>query len=225
MKPQIKPNHYFNISYDSKERFNSYWHQINEIIKLEPKKVLEIGIGNGFVSKYLKERNLNVITLDIDKKLNPDKIGSVLNIPFTDSSFDVVSSYELLEHLPYESFYKAISEIFRVSKSYSVLSLPDKNRVCRLYIQIHKVVIFKKLLPLPPISVPIHKFDGEHCWEIGEAGCPLSKITKDIQRAGFKIEKTYRIFENPYHRFFILKKMEKGNYDKSSNSKCNHSNL
>lgn len=29
---------------------------------------------------------------------------------------------------------------------------------------------------------------------------PLSKYTKDIQRAGFKIEKTYRVFEYPYHR-------------------------
>ena len=214
MKSQIEPNHYFNVSYDSKERFISYWHQINEIIKLEPEKVLEIGIGNGFVSKYLKERGVNVITLDIDKKLNPDKIGSVLNIPFTDSSFDVVSCYELLEHLPYENFYQAVSEIFRVSKSYSVLSLPDKNRVCRFYIQIHKIVISKKLLPLPRLNAPIHKFDGEHYWEIGKARYPLSKITKDIQRAGFKIEKTYRIFENPYHRFFILRKVEKGNYDR-----------
>jgi len=38
----------------------------------------------------------------------------------------------------------------------------------------------------------MNKFDGEH----------------EIQKAGFKIEKTYRIFENPYHRFFILRKGE-----------------
>ena len=50
-------------------------------------------------------------------------------------------------------------------------------------------------------------FDGEHYWEIGKAGYPLNKIIKDIQKTGFKIEKTYRIFENPYHRFFILKKI------------------
>jgi len=206
MKLQIETSHYFNMFYDSKKRFISYWHQIYEIIKLEPKRVLEIGIGNSFLSKYLKDRNLKVITLDIDEKLNPDKVGSVLNIPFADNSFEVVACYELLEHLPYENFFKAISEIFRVSKSYSVLSLPDKSRFCSLYLQIQKIVIFKKLLGLPRISVPIHKFDGEHYWEIGKAGYPLEKITKDIQRTGFKIEKTYRIFENPEHRFFILRK-------------------
>lgn len=57
----------------------------------------------------------------------------------------------------------------------------------------------------------MNKFNGEHYWEIGKAGYPLSKITKDIEKAGFKIIKTYRIFENPYHRFFVLKKEKQFN--------------
>jgi len=104
MKLQVDPGHYFNKSYDTKERFISYWHQINEIMELNPKKVLEIGVGNGFVSKYLKERGVNVITLDIDERLKPDAVGSVLDIPFSESSFDVVTCYEVLEHLPYENY-------------------------------------------------------------------------------------------------------------------------
>jgi hypothetical protein len=57
----------------------------------------------------------------------------------------------------------------------------------------------------------MNKFNGEHYWEIGKAGYPLSisKNIKDIQRSGFKIERTYRIFEHPYHRFFILKKINR----------------
>lgn len=98
--------------------------------------MLEIGIENGFVSKYLKERKLDIITLDIDKRLNPDVVGNILNIPFADESFDVVVCYELLEHLPYDNFYKAISEIFRVCNSYTLLSLPDINRVYRFDVQI-----------------------------------------------------------------------------------------
>jgi len=208
MKPQVESNHYFNKSYDTKERFISYWHQINEIINLNPKTVLEIGIGNGFVSKYLKERKVNVITLDIDKRLNPDVVGSVLNMPFSDKSFDVVACYEVLEHLPFKNFPKALSEIFRVSKSYAILSLPDASRVYRVYIHIPKIRIFKKLIPLPKLKPSVHKFDGEHYWEIGKVGYPLSKIINEIRKAGFKVEKTYRVFENPYHRFFILRKEE-----------------
>lgn len=53
----------------------------------------------------------------------------------------------------------------------------------------------------------VHKFNGEHYWEIGKFGYPLSRIIKDIKIAGFNIKKTYRIFEVPYHRFFILEKV------------------
>lgn len=214
MKPQVEPNHYFNESYDSKEQFISYWYQIHEIIELNPKRVLEIGIGNGFVSTYLKKRKLNVVTLDIDKRLDPDMVGSVLNVPFPDNSFEVVACYEVLEHTQYENFYKALSEIFRVSKFYAVLSLPDISRTYRLYIQIPKIGVFKKMILLPRLKNPIHKFDDEHYWEIGKKGYPLNRVIKDIKNVGFKIEKTYRIFENIYHRFFILKK-EKWLYEKN----------
>ena len=42
----------------------------------------------------------------------------------------------------------------------------------------------------------MNNFDGEHCREIGKAGYPLSRITKDIEIVGFKSEKTYRVFES-----------------------------
>jgi len=40
IEPQVKPSHYFQRNYDTKERFISYWHQVNEIIELEPNSVL-----------------------------------------------------------------------------------------------------------------------------------------------------------------------------------------
>ena len=170
--------------------------------------MLEIGIGNGFVSKYLKEKGINILTMDIDRRLNPDIVGNITNIPFENRSFDLIACYEILEHLPYEKFYKTISEIFRVSKSYAILSLPDTNRVYRFSVQIPKIGEIKKLIPLPQLRQLLHKFDGQHYWEIGEKGYPLNRITNDIKDAGFKIVKTYRVFENPYHRFFVLKKRE-----------------
>lgn len=160
MNLQVNPNHYFKSTYDTKERFISYWHQINEIILLKPKSILEIGVGNGFVSRYRKDREFKVTTLDIDKRLNPDTVGSVLSIPLPSQSFEVVACFEVLEHLPYENFSLALKEIFRVCNYYAVLSLPDVSRVYHFNVQIPKFGEIKKLIPLPRFNGIVSKFDG-----------------------------------------------------------------
>lgn len=206
MKPQADPNHYFKPSYDTKGRFISYWHQINEVIKLKPNSILEVGIGNGFVANYLKQRGYNIVTLDINPKLNPMVVGSILNLPFCNEAFEVVTCFQVLEHLPYKLFSKAVSEIHRVSRNHAILSLPDITRAYRFLIQIPKIGEFKKLISLTRFNPQKLKIGREHCWEIGMTEFPLRRILKDIKEIGFKVIETYRVFENPYHRFFILKK-------------------
>lgn len=83
--------HFINISNDSKQRFCSFWHQINEIIYTKPKRVLEIGTGSGFVARCLKEKGFDVTTLGISHSLKPHIFGSILEIPFAAESFNVVS--------------------------------------------------------------------------------------------------------------------------------------
>lgn len=206
MNIQVPFEQYFKKSYDTKARFISYWHQIDEIVQINPTTILEIGIGNGFVSDYLKKRGYYIKTIDIDERLNPDYIGNVLNLPFDDSSFQVVSCCEVLEHIPYENFKTALSEIYRVTNNYAIISIPDVTRAYRLDIQIPKIGEITKLIVLPKRKKIIHKFDGEHYWEIGKKNYPLNKIINDINLSGFTVLKTYRIFEFTYHRFFILKK-------------------
>ena len=207
MKSHQKLDPYFDINYDSKERFCNYWHQVNEIISLKPKKALEIGIGNGFVTRYLRDKELNVTTSDIAHELRPDVAGAVLAIPFKNGSFDVVVCCEVLEHLPYSEFSKALKEIYRVSREHVVLSLPDVTTVYRANIELPRIRPIKKLIPHPFHRPTQHAFDGEHYWEIGKIGYPLKKIEFDIRQAGLNIIKTYRVFEFYYHRFFALEKL------------------
>ena len=55
---------------ESKEHWLSYWHQIKLMLEsLEPHdSVIELGIGSGFTSNYLRSKNIDVLTVDIDKK-------------------------------------------------------------------------------------------------------------------------------------------------------------
>ena len=207
MKSHQKLDPYFDISYDTKERFISYWHQIDEVVLLKPRKILEIGVGNGFVSRYLREKRLDITTLDIVRGLRPNVASSVLSIPFVSKSFDVVTCCQVLEHLPYIDFTKALKELHRVSQKHFILSLPDHTAVYRVNIELPRMTPIKRLIPHPFPRPSHHEFDGVHHWIIGKTDYPLTRIEVDIKRTGFKIIKSYRVFEFYGHRFFLLAKL------------------
>jgi len=194
-------------SYDSKERFASYWHQIDETLSLSPKKMLEIGVGNGFVAGYLERKGIDVITFDIVKELNPKVVGNILNLCFKGGAFDLVACYQVLEHLPYKKFSYALSEIRKVTNKYVILSLPDVRRKIHIDIKLNKFIKFKKIISIAGIMERNAPAFTRHYWEIGVKDYPLHMVSKDIQASGFEIIKMYNVFEHPYHMFFVLKKV------------------
>lgn len=197
-------NHFNPRNYDHEHRWMSYWYQSREVFSLNPSNVLEIGKGSGFLYDYLKKSGIKVVSLDINPERKPDVVGSVLEIPFKDNSFDAVLCFQVLEHLFYSDFPKALSEIKRVSRKYAVLSLPHWGWT---FYVIFKAPLIKKLRLLFKISGLVkHKFNEEHHWEIGKRGYSFTKIKKDIKKTGFKILKDYINPESPFHHFFVLEK-------------------
>lgn len=196
---------YFEFPYEKKGRFASYWHQIQEIAETGPDTILEIGVGNRFVSNYLTSKGFGVVTMDIKANFHPSICGSIVDTPFKSGCFDVVACYEVLEHLPYKVFPNALKELCRIAKNRVVISVPDSTSMYRFWIQIPKIGDIQKLISLPFKRERLHVFDGEHYWEIGRKGFAVKKIKEHIRACGFKILKTYRVFEF-YHRFFVLEK-------------------
>ncbi len=197
-------NDYFSKEYNDLKRWMSYWYQIKEVLELNPKSVLVVGKGDGLVPMYLKTWGLDVVTLDNDESLSPDIEASVLSIPLNDNSFDAVLCAEVLEHLSYSEFNKALSEIKRVAKTDAIISLPHFGPAIRFLLKIPFLPELRFILKLPyPIK---HQFKGEHYWEIGKRGYPLRRIRNDIKKSGFTIKNDYIVFENPLHHFFVLKK-------------------
>lgn len=189
--------------YDYKERWISYWHQIDEVLKLRPGILLEIGIGSKTVSDYFKKQGLEVKTLDINKDLRPDFIANVISMPLANNSFDVVLCAEILEHLPFEDFEKALLELKRVSRKYVVLSLPHFGPPLKLSFKMPFLKQVKLAWKIP--YYPRHTSKSPHCWEIGKKGYSSRKI-KNIIKKYFKVKKEFIPFENQYHHFYILEK-------------------
>lgn len=205
-KKQVDKTHYEFSRYMNKSRWASVWHQLDEVIRLNPSNVLEIGPGPGVFKQMATLFGLRVETLDLDPDLKPDYVGSATAMPFADTSYDVVCAFQVLEHVPYEKSLEIFSEMARVARKGVIISLPDAATRWPIAIHIPRLGIKWLSIPKPRLGLPDHLPDPEHYWEINKAGYSLVRLQDDLDRIGsMELANTYRVDENPYHRFFIFK--------------------
>ena len=91
------------------------------------KNILEVGGGDGrLIGNISNEFNIKCSSIDINPKLSnyvrnkypkvDTFVGDIIKLPFKDNSFDLVFTYQVLQHIPPEDIKKALSELKRVSK-------------------------------------------------------------------------------------------------------------
>jgi ubiquinone/menaquinone biosynthesis C-methylase UbiE len=206
MRPvQTDKQHYQFGQYVQLERWSSYWHQLDELIRLQPKSVLEVGAGDGVVADYLKKHaGVAHTSVDIAEDLQPDIVGEIEHLPVADKSFDVACAFEVLEHIPFERFTPALTELVRVARTAVVISVPHWGRHFSIEVRLpfFKRVRWQWKMPWLPIT---HKFNGQHYWEVGKKGYDVPTVIRAIEAAGLRVERHYIAFESPYHHFFILR--------------------
>jgi ubiquinone/menaquinone biosynthesis C-methylase UbiE len=195
-------DNYLKKTYDTKDRFVSYWQQINMVLGFEPASVLVVGKGNGLIEWYLKKKVGRVVSIDIDESLEPDVVGDVRSMPFQDNEFDVVLCAEVLEHLPYEDLRKSLTALKRVAKEGVVLSLPHWGYTFKIGIKIPFLGELNRVFKL--CGSKEHVYKGEHYWEIGKRGYSLKSIIKEIEGVGYEVKQHFVEYGSPYHHFFKL---------------------
>ncbi|MBQ3292949.1 methyltransferase domain-containing protein [Candidatus Saccharibacteria bacterium] len=213
MKVQVDTTHYNFLKYVDQNRWNSYYQQIFEALNCKGKNILYIGAGDSVVTDVLKKYGKNVKTLDFDKNLKPDYVGSVTDVKnvLGKDKFDVIMCCQVLEHIPFSKFETTIKQLSEYTKEKLILSLPNNNRKYLFSFQLprplgkrKKIVLIKRHFAEP---WDINKHGGkEHYWEIDAKACPTRKEIKNIVKKYFLSLKFYTLFENPYHMFFILEK-------------------
>lgn len=202
---QVESEHYEFGRYMSLPRWNSIWQQLTVVSKLGGGNILEVGPGPGFFKMIANHIGFHVETVDLDPDLQPDHLGDVLSLPLEDSSYDVTCAFQVLEHLPFNVALLALDELARVAKKYVVISLPDAGRTWRFLIHLPRLGEKAILLPRPCFSKTIHQFDGEHYWELNKRGYETKKVIGAFHKSRkLDLVRTFRPFENPYHRFFVF---------------------
>ena len=86
----------------------------------EGEKALDVATGGGNVARVLEEAGLEVVTIDSAPGMRPTVISRAEEIPFADSSFDVVACRVAAHH--FENPGGALKEMARVSRGVVLLS-------------------------------------------------------------------------------------------------------
>lgn len=200
---QVAANHYIHDRYLHKPRWISFWYHQREVRSFAPERVLEVGVGTGLVAAVLRMHGVAVQTLDIDAALSPDLVASVTRIPLADGAVDVALAGQVLEHLPWDEVVTALREMRRVAKKGVVVSVPDRRHTlfsCTFVLPfLGQRQIFLKIPSRHP-----HVFDGQHYWELGVPGFPISRFLACARAAGLTLVRSYVPPDVPTKHFFVF---------------------
>ncbi len=179
-----------------------YWHQINlmqSYISRED-RILEIGVGSGFTSNYLKSKNYQVKTLDIDPAKNPDIIANLVEYEYPEK-FDYVLAFEVFEHIPFEDFKEVLSRLSKVCQKGLLISLPRNEK---LWLRVSLELPGSKISNFKIVTRRRKIISKHHHWEIDYKSFSRSMIEKLFEKNNFEILKRNKI-SSLY--FYALKKI------------------
>jgi hypothetical protein len=198
---------YYSDHYFSYRQLWSFAEQIHHIRQFYPENLLEIGLGNGFVSEFFRKMGVNVKTSDINPNLIPDIVAPLQDLSefVKPDEFDLISCCEVLEHIPFEEFETSI-KMFSSLSDRLFLTLPVHGR----YIGFGGLVQLPKFrrwlgvwLRLPIKPPPLADM---HFWEIGYSSQTSKReIIKLLSLYYSQVE--FGLFKaNPYHYYFKCRK-------------------
>jgi len=195
--------------YMSLPRMITHWHQANAVCEhtRQGGSVLEVGPGSGHTTWLLRQWGMKVTTLDFDEAVGPNVVGDVTRIPCDDDAFDCVIAAEVLEHIPFDEFGKALAELGRVCRGHIVVTLPAPFVGAAALLNFSGLNNKGLFFGLPYWVA--HKFDGQHYWELGKRGFSVWRIRRQIRRQGFRIVSDFRPAPSLYCYFFVLARADK----------------
>ena len=172
-----------------REMWDLYKSCLDDLIKNNPKitSVIDVGCGMGHITLELcKYKNLkNIVGIDFlrdtfnltrENKKIFQKVsfieGNLLNLPFTDSCYDITLCLNTLHHIHPKDFKQSLSEIARVTKKYLILEIRYKYNIFNFWYQ---------YLVAPNIYKNLPTYVNSY-----------RDVDNQLKKLGFKIDKIYR---------------------------------
>lgn len=165
---------------------------------IEGKSVLDIGIGEGFFSRFCIQKKAKTVSLDFadvminyHKENNPDFTlvqADAQYLPFRKESFETVLALDVIEHLPSPpDFLKEVNRVLE-KRGRLILTTPNTGNIIEETLKMP----FRVLSKLFPFEM--RKKDVDHCTHIKEFS--VRELKSILKRNNFKICKFDTFNEN-----------------------------
>jgi predicted SAM-dependent methyltransferase len=102
-----------------------YMHYLLARLATTSSSILDMGCGDKAYARNLPFRE-RVVTLDIVSKYQPDVLHdlSIFPYPFKNNSFDLIYSFDVIEHLDKDTGFKFLEELKRITKKTILIFTP-----------------------------------------------------------------------------------------------------
>jgi 2-polyprenyl-3-methyl-5-hydroxy-6-metoxy-1,4-benzoquinol methylase len=209
---ELSVDYYSFKKYVTRHRLLTYWYQIKELLSLHPSRILEIGVGSGMVTAYLASLGISIETIDINSKLKPTYVGSVLDLNkvVERRQYDVILCARVLHHLPFERFGQALSQVYTAitDNGYLILTLPKEDFSFYLMFRYTSSSICTLRISLPSLikRALLWSKTRSGLWKIDDSKEHSICTVRNIIKRHFDIVNEYHIPEDAAHYLFVLHK-------------------
>jgi ubiquinone/menaquinone biosynthesis C-methylase UbiE len=110
------------------------------VLDIKPHSILDVGCGGGQFAEWANRHGIMAIGMDFASGYG--LMADVCNIPFDNNFFDVVTVFDVLEHLPVENLKKGLDEIARVAKRWIIISIgygPSGRNTPKGFLKLHLI--------------------------------------------------------------------------------------
>ena len=183
---------------ESKEHWLSYWHQIKLMLEsLEAKdSMIELGIGSGFTSNYLRSKNIDVLTVDIDKNKSPDIVSDAISFK-PNKNYDHFCAFEVFEHMKFEEMENVLKNIKSKIDKNIFISVPIYKKT-PINIELKFKSCWKSITVKTPKTSII---DPHHQWELNYKDITEEKLISVFEHHNFKLKNKSSFFRWRYFHF------------------------
>ncbi len=179
--------------------------QIMHIHDLNPKSMIEIGVGNGLTSTFMRDSGIPVTTSDINPNLDPDICCPIAEIveKVGERTYDLVVCCEVLEHMPVDQIEDNIKTL-RSLGNRLYLTLPSYayaygfSFLMKIPFVKAKDFFFHFFLPKK-----INLSKTEHYWEVGSEAATKRKSIINVLKRHYTEVRSGRISFQPSQIYFV----------------------